>query len=601
MATTKVSSHAEPAKSTSPSMSFVSGSRSPPLWEETLGELIDRHAVKYGTHTAAQFPWQQNHKLSYNDLASRSQVIARSMLARGLKHGDCVAIMAGNCYQYIETFLAAARIGCPFVVLNNTYTPKELVSALQASSCRLLFIASTIKLKNLSTHIDETRKKLPSLPFVLLASKPGMKDYSSFVKEGRTITTTALKEAESFVGNSDMLNLQFTSGTTGMPKAAMLTHRNLINNGRFIGAAMNLNSADVICCPPPLFHCFGLVLGFLASFIHGSTIIFPCDQFDPDQVLDALHAHKCTALLGVPTMFIAEIEANKKKKLNITTVRTGLAAGSSVSPILMKQLEREFGVRGMLIAYGMTETSPVTFITSLDDDEERRTKTVGRVLPHTAAKIIDREGKIVPRGVSGELCTSGYALQKGYLNNPEKTNEVMKRDEHGVLWMHTGDECVIDQKGYCSVTGRIKDIIIRGGENIFPHEIESLLATHPSIAEASVVAVSDDRYGEVVGAFLRQRPQAGCLMPNITLSQDAATRNLSRPNWQEVNHFVRKHLGSHKAPRYIFWIGDEGVGDEFPKTGSGKMMKHKLKDVAERLVKEGRGGGEEQTKLKARL
>lgn len=252
------------------------------------------------------------------------------------------------------------------------------------------------------------------------------------------------------------------AGTTGAPKAAMLTHRNLINNARFVGASMNLTTSDIVCCPPPLFHCFGLVMGFLASFTHGSSIVFPCSQFDPDQVLDSLYKYKCTALLGVPTMFIAEIEANKSRKLNISSVRTGLAAGASVSPSLMQQLEQEFGIKGMLIAYGMTETSPVTFITSLYDNEEKRTKTVGKVFPHTAAKVVDRQGNILPRGSKGELCTSGYALQKGYYENPTKTEEAMRRDEHGVLWMYTGDECMIDEEGYCSVTGRIKDMIIRG-------------------------------------------------------------------------------------------------------------------------------------------
>ena len=275
----------------------------------------------------------------------------------------------------------------------------------------------------------------------------------------------------------------------------------------------------------------------------------------------------------------------------------------------------------------MTETSPITFMTSLRDNEDRRTNTVGRVFPHTAAKVVDRNGNVLPRGVRGELCTSGYALQKGYYNNPSKTDEAMQRDEHGTLWMCTGDECVIDEEGYCSVTGRIKDIIIRGacalsspfsylpaavltyyapgGENIFPHEIETLLSTHPSIAEASVIAIRDARYGEVVGAFLRQNPQPGCIAPNINLSSDPSVRKSSRPSWKEINNFVRKSLGSHKAPRYVFWIGDEGAGSEFPKTGSGKIMKHILRDVGEKLVKEGRGGphgGEEGSGMvKARL
>lgn len=244
--------------------------------------------------------------------------------------------------------------------------------------------------------------------------------------------------------------------------AGLTLSSNLLNNGRFVGAKMDLSPKDIVCCPPPLFHCFGLVMGFLAALAHGSTIVFPSDQFQADLVLQALSQEKCTAILGVPTMFVAMIEANKEKRYRTDTVRTGLAAGSSVPAVLMKHLEREFGVKDMLIAYGMTETSPVTFLTSLQDDDERRTKTVGQVMPHTSAKVIDRDGNIVPRGVPGELCTSGYALQKGYWNNKAKTDEVMKKDDNGVIWMHTGDECVIDRSGYCMVTGRIKDIIIRG-------------------------------------------------------------------------------------------------------------------------------------------
>ena len=331
-------------------------------------------------------------------------------------------------------------------------------------------------------------------------------------------------------------------------------------------------------------------MGFLGSYTHGSTIVFPCDQFDAHVVLDVIYEEKCTALYGVPTMFIAEIEANQEKKYKISSVRTGVAAGSSVPAPVMKRLEQEFGVKGMLIAYGMTETSPVTFMTSVNDSQERRTKTVGQVLPHTVAKVVDKYGMIVPRGVPGELCTGGYALQKGYYKNLEKTNEMMKRDEQGVLWMHTGDECVIDNEGYCTVTGRIKDIIIRGmlcslaafvlsfrsrfltanlsgGENIFPPEIEERLLEHAGIDEVSVVAIKDERYGEEVGAFL-------------AIKKGTSTR----PSAAEINQWVRKTLGSHKAPKHLFWIGDADVGNEFPKTGSGKHQKHILRSIGERLV-----------------
>ncbi|KIW58076.1 hypothetical protein PV05_02626 [Exophiala xenobiotica] len=561
------------AQSSSPSPSLVTGPRTPELWNYTMGELITMQAAQFGNHTATIFSWQRQ-RLSYQDLAQRSEEVARSMLASGLKHGDCVAIMAGNCYQYIETFLAAARIGCPFVVLNNTYSPKEVVNALQVVPCKLLFIAQKIGTRSLAPHIDALTKNTTNMPIVLLssgvaseASHTNMTSYSTFVAGRHSISRATLNQAESQVRCEDIVNLQFTSGTTGAPKAAMLSHKNIINNGRFLGDAMRLVPSDSVCCPPPLFHCFGLVMGFLGSVTHGSTIVFPCDQFDAHLVLDALHEEKCTALYGVPTMFIAEIEANQKKKYKITSVRTGVAAGSSVPAPVMKRLEQEFGVKRMLIAYGMTETSPVTFITSLDDSEERRTKTVGRVLPHTAAKVVDRNGKIVPRGVAGELCTSGYALQKGYYNNPEKTNEVMRRDNEGVLWMHTGDECVIDNDGYCMVTGRIKDIIIRGGENIFPLEIEERILEHPAVDDVSVVATKDDRYGEEVAAFL-------AIKKGI----------ITRPSALEINQWVRKTLGSHKAPKHVFWIGDEGVGNDFPKTGSGKHQKHILRLIGNRLV-----------------
>lgn len=459
-------------------LAFVSGPTTPKLWNKTLGQLIDEQAVQYEDKTAALFPWQSV-QLSYRDLSDRSRLVARAMLSCSLHQGDRIGIMAGNCFQYIEAFLAAGRIGCPYVVMNNTYSPQELANALSISSCRLLFLADHIGPKSLANHLQRVEKEisngsLPHLKHVVKLSDSAKDEeleqcasskvwaYSRFVAAASGRDKTALHEAQGRVRASDTLNLQFTSGTTGDPKAAMLTHNNLINNGRFVGIKMHLTPTDIVACPPPLFHCFGLVMGFLSTITHGSTIVFPCDQFDAGLVLDALYHHKCTAVLGVPTMFISMLEANEKKKYSISTVRTGLAAGSSVPAELMRRLEQKLGIRGMLIAYGMTETSPVTFLTSLDDTEDRRTKTVGQVMPHTAAKVIKPDGETAPRGTPGELCTSGYALQQGYWNNEVKTREAMRTHEDGVLWMHTGDECVIDNSGYCSVTGRIKDIIIRG-------------------------------------------------------------------------------------------------------------------------------------------
>jgi acyl-CoA synthetase (AMP-forming)/AMP-acid ligase II len=332
---------------------------------------------------------------------------------------------------------------------------------------------------------------------------------------------------------------------------------------------MALTHEDVLCCPPPLFHCFGLVLGFLDSYTHGSTIVFPSDFFDVRKVVDALVEEDVTVLLGVPTMFISELEAMEKTGQRPRRLRTGLASGSAVSQDLMNQLRAKMGVEKMLIAYGMTETSPVTFITSLSDPESKATTTVGRVIPHTSAKVIDSNGRLLRRGERGELCTSGFALQKGYWKNEEKTKESMKEDEKGIRWMHTGDEAILDDEGYAHITGRIKDIIIRGGENIFPREIEERLMQHPAVNEASAVAIKDKRYGEVVGCFLKE------------------VEGTFRPKNEELAKWVGQLLGRHKAPSYCFWLGDAGIDTDFPKTGSGKIKKHVLCDIGNNVVHNG--------------
>ncbi|KEF57319.1 uncharacterized protein A1O9_05236 [Exophiala aquamarina CBS 119918] len=577
------------AKISSPKKSsFIQGDQSSTLYSAVLANLIDDQAAKNGSHVAAVFSWQ-NHSITYEQLADRSRLLAKSMLEAGLKHGDTVGIIAGNCYQYIEAFLGAARIGCPFVVFNNTYSAKELTAALAVSSCRLLFMAKNIGHKSLLPHIDTLRshpESVPELRRIILLSQLRVEDslgavevmgYSTFVNNGHSVfvNNATLRRAEKKVKDTDVLNLQFTSGTTGAPKAAMLTYRNLINNGKLVGDRLNLTSKDRLCCPPPLFHCFGLVMGFLAAFTHSTTIVFPSDQFEPNQVLESLARERCTALYGVPTMFLAEIEANSKKKYKFNSLRVALAAGSPVSPSLVGRVRQELGVEKVLIAYGMTETSPVTFMTSLDDSEEMLFKTVGKIMPHTLAKIINEQGEIVPRGVRGELCTGGYALQKGYWRNEEKTAEAMTTDQKGVRWMHTGDECLINDDGYCVITGRIKDLIIRGGENISPVQVEERLLEHTSIAEASVVGLADAKYGEVVSCFLRLR------------------EGVTRPTSDEIVQWVRARLGSHKTPKHIFWIGHPEVGNEYPKTGSGKHQKHILRAIGNRIVR--------QQELKARL
>ncbi|KAH8809329.1 4-coumarate-CoA ligase [Xylogone sp. PMI_703] len=559
-------------------LSLVYGPKTPPLWEKTMGTLIREQAKKYGNHTAVSVPWQST-RLTYQDLADRSKVVAKAILSMGLRRGQCLGIMAGNCYQYIEVFLGSARIGCPVVVLNNTYSPEELEQAVSRSSCRLLFIASSIGPRALSGHIQtllKTPRKKEGLRHLICLgdSVPQSKDiechsYSAFVSNGHSVfmNDAVLAQSERKVVPSDVLNLQFTSGTTGLPKAAMLTHRNLINDARFIGGAMKLTKEDIVCCPPPLFHCFGLVIGFLAAFCCGSAIIFPSDNFNAKLAVEAIVREKATALLGVPTMFIAELEVLKKEQYNITTLRTGIAAGTSVPQSLMDSIQKNMHMDSMLIAYGMTETSPVTFMTAIDDPKERRYASIGRVLPHTGAKVIDKDGNIVPFGTRGELCTNGFALQKGYLDDDVKTRQAMKTDTEGIVWMHTGDEAFIDEEGYGYITGRIKDLIIRGGENISPAEIEDRLIMHPSITEACVVGVDDKKYGEVVGCFLRQG------------------KDTARPTDDEVQSWVTQTLSWIKIPQYIFWIGDTGVLKELPKTGSGKYQKYLIRQAGNALVK----------------
>lgn len=353
-----------------------------------------------------------------------------------------------------------------------------------------------------------------------------------------------------------------------------------------MGDALALTTEDIVCCPPPLFHCFGLVMGFLSAFLRGCTIVFPSQQFDAKRIVDAVDSEGCTVLYGVPTMFGAELDVLSRTNRKLTSLTRALAAGAPVSTSMVERLRQDMGIGSVLIAYGMTETSPVTFATTVHDSAERQLSTVGKVFPHTKAKIIDIEGRIVPCGVKGEICTSGYSLQQGYFNNLTKTQEVMITDEEGTIWMHTGDEGIIDSEGYCRVTGRLKDMIIRGkfrspyrrtssqltqpcsgGENITPTEIEGRLLSHKSIVEAAVIGVPHHKYGEQVVAFVRQ------------------AESVSRPSNADVAAWVREALARHKAPEHIFWVGDEGVGEDFPKTASGKHQKHLLRDIAKVLLR----------------
>ncbi|CCF34428.1 4-coumarate-CoA ligase [Colletotrichum higginsianum] len=566
------------ADSRSRQLSIVHGPTSPPLFLKPLGSLIEDQAKKHANRLALVVPWQST-RLTYRELADRSKVTAKAMLEVGLHHGDCVGIIAGNCYQYIEIFLGASRIGCPFVVLNNAYSPEELKNAVTSSDCRLLFIAPQIGPKVLSSHLQAVldvppgNSRLKQIVCLQKFDNPNQgaicESYNAFFNRGQSIfmNDSVLKRAARKVRATDVLNLQFTSGTTGLPKASALTHINLINDAIFVGDAMRLTEVDIVCSPPPLFHCFGLVLGFLSSFCHGSSIVLPSDNFDARKALLAVVQEKATALLGVPTMFLAELEELDRSTLSVTTLRTGIISGSAVPSTLMQTLRERMKIEDLLIAYGMTETSPVTFITAVEDSRGKKATSIGRVLPHSAAKVVDSLGNILPQGSRGELCTSGFALQKGYWKDTEKTKEAMRQDENGVTWMHTGDEGFIDEEGYGHITGRIKDLIIRGGENISPNEIEDRLLSHPAIVECCVVGLEHKKYGEVVASFLR------------------AAENTAPLSDAEVRLWVTDKLGRIKAPSHVFWIGHADVGSALPKTASGKYQKHLVRARGNALLK----------------
>jgi acyl-CoA synthetase (AMP-forming)/AMP-acid ligase II len=382
-------------------------------------------------------------------------------------------------------------------------------------------------------------------------------------------TRKIVEDLTSSVNCHDVCNFQFTSGTTGEPKATTLTHYNVINNGLLIGHVMRLRRGkDVICCPPPLYHAFGLVLGLLSCYTHGVAIVFPSWNFDPEAVLKSVISERCTGLLGVPTMLVAVLQQYRqgKDRWSKIELRTGIAAGSPVPRYLMEQLQDAFGLPELVIIYGMTELAGASFITSVSDGMEEKLSSVGKVIPHTMAKVIGPDGQIVPCGVRGELCMAGFGVQKGYYKNPEKTDELMIRDNDGILWVHSGDEATLDGRGYCKITGRIKDMIIRGGENIYPFEIEQRLGQHPAVSQSSVVGLKDDHYGEVVAAFLERH--AGAV----------------KPDDEELREFVRVTLGRYNVPVHIFWVGAGEQLEDFPKTSSGKIKKLDLRTIGNGLI-----------------
>ncbi|KNG89596.1 long-chain-fatty-acid-CoA ligase [Aspergillus nomiae NRRL 13137] len=528
--------HFQPPKATE-QLSIVYGDTQPPLLDITLGELLALQSLQYGEHECLVFPWTGT-RWTYSNLNDEADRLARGLLAMGIHKGDRIGIMAGNCEQYISVFFAAARVGAILVVLNNTYTPSELYYALEHTDCRLLFMTPRIGrhnleevLSNLGPHPKRKGSSAALEEIVILRGEhSNFPTYNNVIERGLSTSSNALLDRQAQLTPGDVCNLQFTSGSTGNPKAAMLTHHNLVNNSRFIGDRMDLTSFDILCCPPPLFHCFGLVLGMLAVVTHGAKIVFPSETFDPKAVLHAISDEKCTALHGVPTMFEAILSLPKPANFDTRNLRTGIIAGAPVPRPLMKRLFEELNMTQYTSSYGLTEASPTCFNAVTTDTIETRLRTVGKVMPHAKAKIIDVEGRIVP----------------------------------------TGDEAIFDAQGRCTITGRFKDIIIRGGENIYPLEIEERLASHPAIEVASVIGIPDNKYGEVVGAFIA-----------LALGYED-----KRPSDEELRVWTREKLGRHKAPQYVFVFGEEGVDRTIPITGSGKVRKVDLRKTAAQVLEQ---------------
>ncbi len=549
--------------------SHVVGDTSQPLWEETIGTRLARVAATWPEHAALIVP-QQNVRLNWRELDAAVTRLAAGLLALGLEPGDRIGIWSMNRAEWVLAQFATARAGLVLVNINPAYRSHELEYALAMVDCRALILARTFKtsdypaiLRELAPELDacapgELRAaRLPSLRHVIVlgegADVPGCWRFDALAACADPAALQRVETLQARLDPDDAINIQFTSGTTGSPKGATLTHRNILNNGRFIGDCMRLGEHDRLCIPVPFYHCFGMVLGNMACMTHGACMVVPGEGFDPLLTLRTVQDERCTALHGVPTMFIAMLDHPRFAGFDLTTLRTGIMAGSTCPVEVMRRVIGQMNMRDVTIAYGMTETSPVSFQTVPEDPFERRVDSVGRIQPHLEVKVVDGDGATVPRGVPGELLTRGYSVMKGYWNDPARTADVL--DAEG--WMHTGDLATIDAEGYCRIVGRLKDMLIRGGENIYPREIEEYLHGHPAIADVQVFGVPDPKYGEEVCAWVKK-------------AEGAALTE------EDVRAFCRGQIAHYKVPRYVMFV------DDFPMTITGKPQKYLMREQAAR-------------------
>jgi fatty-acyl-CoA synthase len=531
--------------------SYTSAISDTPLLGDTIGENLDA-AVRRFPDRPALVDVPAGRRWSYAELAADVDALALGLLAAGVTVGDRVGIWAPNCAEWVLTQYATAKIGAILVNINPAYRTSELEFVLNQSAARLLVAAQRLKTSDYAAMIAEVRPRCAALEQVVLL---GTGEWDALLETGRRADRGALGAIE--LSADDPINIQYTSGTTGFPKGATLSHHNILNTGYFVGELCHYTHEDKICIPVPFYHCFGMVMGNLAATSHGAAMVIPAPSFDPVATLEAVQAERCTSLYGVPTMFIADLAVPDFGRFDLSSLRTGIMAGSPCPVEVMKQVIDRMGMSEVSICYGMTETSPVSTQTRVDDSIERRVATVGRAGPHIEVKVIDpATGRAVPRGTPGELCTRGYSVMLGYWRQPDKTAEVID----AARWMHTGDLAVMDDDGYLSITGRIKDMVIRGGENIYPREVEEFLYTHPDILDAQVIGVPDAKYGEELMAWVRMRPGA------TPLTADA------------LREFCLGKLAHYKIPRYVH------ITDEFPMTVTGKVRKVEMRERSAEIL-----------------
>ncbi|WP_029110258.1 AMP-binding protein [Mycobacterium sp. URHD0025] len=531
--------------------SYDSGPTDVPVLEETIGANFER-MVASGPDADALVEVATGRHWTYAELNGEVDTVARGLMALGVGKGDRVGIWAPNCAEWVILQLATAKIGAILVNINPAYRTHELAYVLKQSGVRTLVSATAFKSSDYVTMVAEVQADCPALVDVIFL---GTLDWDRLHTE--QVGEDLLRARAAELSNTDPINIQYTSGTTGFPKGATLSHRNILNNGFFVGGLIHFDRGDRVCVPVPFYHCFGMVMGNLGALTHGATIVIPAPGFDPGDTLAAVESERCTALYGVPTMFIAMLGHPDFAQFDLSSLRTGIMAGSVCPVEVMKRVVADMHMAEVAICYGMTETSPVSCQTLVDDDLERRTATIGRAHPHIEVKIVDPDtGETVERGQPGEFCTRGYSVMLGYWDDEAKTREAIDPDG----WMHTGDLAVMREDGYCTVVGRIKDMVIRGGENVYPREIEEFLYTHPDIDDAQVIGVPDAKYGEELCAWVRMKPGRAPV--------DA----------EALRAFASGKLAHYKIPRYVL------VVDEFPMTVTGKIRKVDMRSETVKLL-----------------